>query len=106
MARPTDPASGRAFVLSETPAVLDAKRAEEARRAREVDAWCEALDDQVSASRLTPQDKSSVWAHIKATRPDLVAFFADPEVARLIKQCGAVPRFDRTLIEEALRGSA
>jgi hypothetical protein len=106
MARPTEVTGGRGFVLSETPAVLAAKRAEEDRRAREVDAWCAAMDDQVSASRLTPQDKARVWAFIKTNRPDLVAFFADPEVARLIKQCGAVPRFDRALIEEALRCSA
>lgn len=106
MARISDPNAGHAFVRTHSRTELAAIRQEEQRKAREVDAWCDAMDDQVSASRLTPQDKARVWAYIKANRPDLVAFFADPDVARLIKQCGAVPRFDRTLIEEALRASA
>lgn len=92
---------GRGFVLSHTPARLAEIKAAEDRRRRQVDAWAERLDNAVNATRLNQQDKNLVWRHIKANCPEQHAFLQDPEVQRLIRDCGAVPCFAPELIDAA-----
>lgn len=100
MAKPTE-TPGRGFVLSHTPARLAEIAATEQRRRQKVDAWSARLDSAVNATRLSQQDKNLVWRHIKANCPEQHAFLQDPDVQRLIRECGAVPCFPPELIDAA-----
>lgn len=102
MAKPADH-PGRSVVLSHTPARLAELAVAEAGQRQQVDAWAARMDCAVAATRLSQQDKNRVWRHIKANCPEQHAFLQDPDVQRLIRECGAVPCFSPELIDAACK---
>lgn len=66
--------------------------AEQRRVGREALAAAENAPIEVSARRLSDADKRRVWAHLKATAPERVAFLTDPTVRALVEK-GWAPLF-------------
>lgn len=56
----------------------------------------------VSSAVLSVSERKLLWDYIQRNEPGLAAWFADPQISKLIKQQGAIAQFEPTLIQSAL----